>query len=190
LSQRPSGSATCASARTSYASIVLFCLVGVYYFVTFGVCFALGAIAVSSNQPWLFIPSFLGALAAFLGLFWLAVKFSLTVPVIVAEKRFTIFESFRLTKGRFWPLFGMAILAGVMSIVVSILGSLIGLPFQIGLTGPFSQIEGGASIVAVLAQAAPLVIGWAVVNAVISALQLAVLYAPFSAAYRDIKAPG
>lgn len=170
--------------------VVLFALVCVYYLVVAVVCGVLGAMAAASNQPWLFIPVFLVAIAAILGLIWLSVRFSLVAPIVVAEKRIAIFDSFKMTKGRFWPLFGMAILAGVMSLVVSLLGMVIGLPFQLGLAGPFAQIKAGQAMLPILMQSAPLVLGWALVNAVVSALQLAVLYAPFSAAYRDIKAAG
>lgn len=170
--------------------VVLFALVCVYYLVVAVVCGVLGAMAAASNQPWLFIPIFLVAIAAILGLIWLSVRFSLVAPIVVAEKRIAIFDSFKMTKGRFWPLFGMAILAGVMSLVVSLLGMVIGLPFQLGLAGPFAQIKAGQAMLPILMQSAPLVLGWALVNAVVSALQLAVLYAPFSAAYRDIKAAG
>lgn len=170
--------------------IVLFALVFAYYVIVGVVCFTLGAIAAASNQPWLFLPVFLFAIAAVLGLIWLSVRFSLVAPIVVAEKRIAIFESYKMTKGHFWPLLGMAILAGVMSIVVAILGMVISLPFQLGLAGPFGQIEAGEAMLPILTQSAPLVFGWALVNAVISALQLGLLYAPFSAAYRDIKAMG
>ncbi len=35
---------------------------------------------------------------------WFGVKFSLAVPITVAEKRIAIMDSFRMTKGHFWPL--------------------------------------------------------------------------------------
>jgi hypothetical protein len=40
---------------------------------------------------------------------------------------------------------------------------------------------------AMLGQAWPAILGWSVVNAVLSALQLAVLYAPFSAAWQGLR---
>jgi len=45
----------------------------------------------------------------------------------------------------------------------------------------------GMSTAQIMQAAGPGLLAWGVVNAVVSALQLAVLYAPFSAAYRDIK---
>lgn len=167
--------------------LIQFILLGIYYVAVMAICIMIGAMAKASGQPWLFIPCFLLAIAGVIGLVWIAVKLSLTAPIIVAEKRFALFDSFKLTKGHFWPLLGMAILAGVMAIVIAILGMVIALPFQSGLAGPIAQIEEGAALLPLLTQHAPFFIGWAVVNALISALQLAVVYAPFSAAYRDIK---
>jgi len=119
---------------------------------------------------------------------WLAVRLSLAIPITMAERRIAIFDSFAVTKGRFWPLLGMALLAFVMSIVVSLLGSLVAMPIQLA-TGGIEGLAGleGESIPTILQAAWPAIAAWVVINAVISALQVAVVYAPFSAAYRDIK---
>jgi hypothetical protein len=106
----------------------------------------------------------------------------------MAERRIAIFDSFAVTKGRFWPLLGMALLAFVMSMVVGLLGGLVAMPIQLatgGLAG-LSEFE-GESLPVLLQSAWPAIAAWVVINAIMSALQVAVVYAPFSAAYRDIK---
>lgn len=173
--------------RVFGATVVIVLLMFAYYAVAVGVCVVLGVSAHLSGQSWVWLLCVLAGIAAFAGLIWLAVRLSLMVPIIVAEKRFTLFDSFKLTKGRFWPLFGMAVLAFVMMVVVSLLGMIIGLPFRLGLMGPFSEISAPSDILPLLQQHIGLIIGWGLVNAVISALQMAVMYAPFAAAYRDIK---
>ena len=45
----------------------------------------------------------------------------------------------------------------------------------------------GLSTTQIIQAAGPALLAWGVVQAIVSALQIAVLYAPFSAAYRDIK---
>lgn len=125
------------------------------------------------------------ALAAFA--IWLMVRFSFAVPMTVAEGRMVFFGSFKATKGRFWPLLGMAFIAFVMSMLVALLGTLVFLPFQV----MFGSIEGiaeysGQDALSILQAVWPTVLTWIVVQSIQSALQLAVLYAPFSAAYRDI----
>lgn len=150
-----------------------------------GMTFALGAAAVNAPVLWvLVVLFFFVAWAAFI---WLLVRLSLAVPMTLAEKRIVLFDSFKLTKGRVWPLLGMAIIAGVMSFVVSMLGSLIFLPIQMTTGGmeKLATVE-GLDLFGMLQQAWPAILAYVVINAVISALQVAVIYAPFSAAYRDI----
>ena len=161
--------------------IVFIVLMGLIW----GMTFALGAAAVNTPVLWLIVVVFfLVAWAAFI---WLLVRLSLAVPMTLAEKRIVLFDSFKLTKGRVWPLLGMAIIAGVMSFVVSMLGSLIFLPIQMTAGGmeTLATVE-GLNLFGMLQQAWPAILAYVVINAVISALQVAVIYAPFSAAYRDI----
>jgi hypothetical protein len=96
-----------------------------------------------------------------------------------------------MTKGRFWPLLGMGIIAVLMSFVVSLLGSIVMLPVQMatGTLGGLADME-GENLMAIAQAAWPAILGWVVINAVLQALQVAVVYAPFSAAYRDIKGGG
>lgn len=150
-----------------------------------GMTFALGAAAVNTPVLWLIVVVFfLVAWAAFI---WLLVRLSLAVPMTLAEKRIVLFDSFSLTKRHFWSLVGMAIIAGVMSFVVSMLGSLVLMPIQL-MTGGMEKLSTveGLNLVGMLQQAWPAILTYVVVNAIISALQVAVIYAPFSAAYRDI----
>jgi hypothetical protein len=56
-------------------------------------------------------------------------------------------------------------------------------------TGGMTALEGleDESLQVIIQAAWPAIAAWIVINAVMSALQVAVVYAPFSAAYRDIK---
>lgn len=159
---------------------VMFMLVGV-----------VGGLAASLEAPWLWLVAVLLALAAVAALIWLAVRLCLAVPITVGERRIAILDSFRLTRGRFWPLLGMAILAGVLSLVVGLLGSLVLTPLQF-LTGGVTQLQDleGAPLTEILQTAWPTILVWIVTNAVLSALQVAVVYAPFSAAYRELATDG
>lgn len=121
---------------------------------------------------------------------WLAVRLCLAVPITVAEKRIAIFDSFAVTRGRFWPLLGMIVLTGVMVIIIGVLSSIITMPLGLmsGLE-PWSFGSGSTDIEAMQARfdlSNPWVIASAVVEAVVYALTVGVLYAPFAAAYRDI----
>lgn len=174
--------------RVLVVSIVLCIVFVVLSVVVFGGVGVVAGIATASETPALWLVVVLLVLAAIALLIWLAVRFSLAIPITMAERRIAIFDSFAFTKGRFWPLLGMALLAGVMSIVVGLLGSLVGMPIQLA-TGGLEGLAGleGESLQVILQTAWPAVAAWIVINAIMSALQVAVVYAPFSAAYRDIK---
>ena len=119
---------------------------------------------------------------------WLSIKLCLAVPMTIDRRKFTLFESFKATNGQFWPLLGMTIIAVIMSLIVSILGTIISAGTDLA-TGGISVLAGmdGLSTLDVLARAWPAILVWSVVNALISALQLAVLYAPFSAAWQGLR---
>lgn len=159
--------------------------------VTFTLVGIVGGLAASLETPWLWLVAVLLGLAALGGLIWLGVRLCLAVPITVGERRIAILDSFRLTRGRFWPLLGMAILAGVLSLVVGLLGSLVLTPLQF-LTGGMTGLQDleGAALAEILQTAWPMILVWIVTNAIVSALQVAVVYAPFSAAYRSITADG
>jgi hypothetical protein len=174
--------------RVLVVSIVLFFVFLALTVVLGGIVGAVIGMTIAAEAPllWLLVVALVLAAAGLC--IWLAVRLSLAIPITMAERRIAIFDSFALTKGRFWPLLGMALLAAVMSIVVSLLGSLVAMPIQLatgGLDGLAAM--GGESLPAILQAAWPAITAWIVINAVMSALQVAVVYAPFSAAYRDIK---
>lgn len=174
--------------RVGVVTLVLCLLLFVAYVVVaivVGVLIAIGAAA--GNQGLAVLLAVLGGLAGCAALIWIAVRLSLAVPITMAEKRIAIFDSYGVTRGRFWPLFGMAVIAFVMTILVALLGMIVGLPFQIMGGAAFDQAAASGEMGAVMAAVGPMVILGFVVNLVVSALQLAVLYAPFSAAYLGIK---
>lgn len=120
---------------------------------------------------------------------WASVRLSLAVPITVAEKRFAFFDSFGVTRGRFWPLLGMAVIVIVMVMVVQLLSVIVSLPLQVasGLEDwTFGAGQDAEVIMAALDVTNPWVIGHAVVEAIVAALTVGILYAPFAAAYRDI----
>lgn len=163
-------------------------LFGVYLACILGIV-VLGAIAAAIGQAWAGLLVFAGIVAAVCLLVWLAVRWSLAVPITVAERRIAVFDSFRLTRGRFWPLLGMAILAGVLAMVIGLLSLVVVAPLSLmtGLsafggmrgTDPTAMFEAYRTL-------NPWMLVSAVVNAAVYALTVGVVYAPFSAAWREI----
>ena len=126
-------------------------------------------------------------LAATVLFVWLMVRFSLALPITVDQQKFAIFDSWNATKGRGLALFGMTVLVVVMAFVVSILTSIVILPLTF-LAGGMSNLAAleGADIGEILSAMGQAIVIYLIYNGVVSALMLAIFYAPYAAAYRDI----
>jgi len=174
--------------RVIAVSLILSLAMTAVAMVGFGVAGGLAGLAVAIGQNALYLPVVLIGLATVAVLVWLALRLSLAVPITLAEKRIAPFASFALTKGKSLPLLGMGIIAFVMSLLVGLLVDIIGTPatLVVGDLDGLGALQGETTL-SIIQQAWPVLVTWGVINAVMSALQLAVLYAPFSAAYRDIK---
>lgn len=149
---------------------------------------ALIGLAAAMSAPFLILPAVLAGLALAAACVWLAVRLCLVAPMTFAEQKIAIKESWAMTKGRFWPLLGMAVLAGVMSMLVGLLGSIVIAPMNLIFGGLDSMAGAGTTnVIALLGQFWPALLVWCVVNALLSAAQAAIVYAPFSAAYLGVK---
>lgn len=122
-------------------------------------------------------------------LIWLSVRLSLVVPSTFAEGRIMLKPAFAMTgKKVFWPLLGMAIIAGMMAMLVGLLGSAVAAPLSL-MVGGSEQLVAmqGASVPSLLSALGPMLAVSLVVQAVLSAAQIVIMYAPFSAAYLQLK---
>lgn len=176
--------------RVFVVTFVLFLLGGLYALTAMILVGALAGVAGAANAGL----GVLVGLAAILGAaalaVWLAVRLSLAVPITFAEKRIALFDSFALTRGRFWPLLGMAIIVVVMALIISLLASIVILPLQLlsGLQwGGFGAEPDWEAFRAVMDVRNPWVIANALAEAVVYALIVGVVYAPFAAVYRGLK---
>ncbi|MDP3079890.1 MAG: hypothetical protein Q8M90_03595 [Brevundimonas sp.] len=156
--------------------------------VAFAAAFIIGGIAIGAMEGGGALVMVLAVLAAIAFMIWLGVRWSLAVPITVDQKKFAFFDSFAVTKGRFWPLLGMAVIAFIMVIIVSLLAGIVTMP--ISMMGGMSMFgnmgEDPTEMFRNFNPTNPWIIASSVVNAFVYALTVAVLYAPFSAAYRDI----
>lgn len=167
-------------------------IIGMVFFVAFVVLFSvvslLAGVAAQINAGAGVLVGVLFGLGALALIVWLSIRLSLAVPLTVAEKRIAPFASFALTKGQSLPILGMAIIAFIMSLLVSLLATIIALPIPMASSGleKLATLDGQSTLQILQTAGAGLLV-WGVVNAIFSALQLAVLYAPFAAAYQDLK---
>ena len=176
--------------RVLVVSIVITLAAILIYCLAIAVVIAIGAVAIATEQAWMGLVVVLAIFAAVALMVWLAVRWSLAIPIVVAEKRFAFFDSFALTRGRFWPLLGMAIIAGLLSVVIWFLSMIVVMPVSMmsgmGMMSAMGASTDPSAMLEAFDPTSPWMIATAVLNAIIYALMVGVVYAPFSAAYRGI----
>lgn len=116
------------------------------------------------------------------GMIWAGVRLLLATPMTFAEHRIAIFDSWRLTKGHFWSLFGMTILAIIFYVMVWLLFSIISYA-AVALAGGQDAIANPANLgpLAILATVAFLA-----VQLLLPILQVVMIYSPLAEAYREL----
>lgn len=136
-----------------------------------------------------------GGLAFFVLMLVLGVRLSLAQPMTFAQRRVRFFGSWGLTKGKFWPLLGMYILAAIFTIIVYFAGDALArfaagaLGFSMeslfsGDTFAFDIDNFSFEQLATVFGAGGLV--YVLISMLSGAIQLATGYAPQAAAYRDL----
>ena len=137
----------------------------------------------------------LAVIALIVALIYLGVRFSLVGPMIVADGKFHLFESWTLTRGHAGSLFligltltGLLLAAQIVLAIVVLMVVIAVLAVQ-GLSlatipAVFSQPPGQ-----VMAQIAPFLAVYALVAIPLTGCYLAIVTAPWAKAYRDLAAP-
>ncbi|HYC99499.1 hypothetical protein [Brevundimonas sp.] len=126
--------------------------------------------------------------------FW--TRFSFAGPMTFSEGRIRIFESWRATKGHFWSLLGCYIVAGILGILVSLLGGAISMAVIMAVGGGggstflemVESMQPDYSSVAAFFTAG--IIANLVISSLFSALTYAIFLAPPAVAYREIAGGG
>ncbi|WP_421932092.1 hypothetical protein [Phenylobacterium sp.] len=122
------------------------------------------------------------SLALAVGMIWAGVRLLLATPMTFAEHRIAIVDSWRLTKGHFWSLFGMTILAIIFYVMVWLLFSII--------SAATVALAGGQEAIANPANLAPLAIvafvATLIVQLLLPILQVVMIYSPLAEAYREL----
>jgi hypothetical protein len=122
------------------------------------------------------------SLALAVAMIWAGVRLLLATPMTFAEHRIAILDSWRLTKGHFWSLFGMTILAIIFYIMVWLLFSIISYA-TVAVAGGNEAISNPANLapLAIVAFIATLM-----VQLLLPILQVVMIYSPLAEAYREL----
>lgn len=162
----------------------------------FAVTFVAGLLSVfaaSAGGPVGGLLAFLIGVGALCLFVYMSVRLSLAGPQTFAERRLRLFDSWRLTKGSFWRLFGAYLLALVLAIVVVLLGMVIYAATAAVLTGGNLEAVGRVfqpDMTSVASYFTPAMMIYAVFGAFLGAVQNAVIYAPAAVAYRSLVGGG
>jgi hypothetical protein len=115
---------------------------------------------------------------------WVGVRLSLATPMTFAEHRISLRAAWGLTRGRFWPLFGMILLAVIFYIIIWALILIIYATLtQIG-GGPENML--GAKGASISPMAIVVLLLTLALQMILPVLQSVMIYAPFAVAYQQL----
>lgn len=115
---------------------------------------------------------------------WVGVRLSLVTPMTFDTRRVAFRSAWRLTRGRFWPLFGMIVISVIFYVMVWVLAFVLTV-IIVAVAGGEQAIQDVSALSIVAAIAALLTI---VMQSLLQVLQIVMIYAPFAVAYRQISA--
>jgi hypothetical protein len=155
-------------------------LVNLILFAIGLLCLMVGIVAVAVAEQGGSAVGFIMAPIVALLTIWVGVRLSLATPMAFKERHVSLVAAWELTRGRFWPMFGMIVLSVIFYIMVWVLVTVIWFVVVRLAGGPDAVSQGGTPI-ALIAGAAAFVI-----QMLISVVQLVMIYAPFAVAYQQL----
>lgn len=164
------------------AKSLLFTVVGFIIGIALGIVGALmGAFGV--------LIAVLGIFAMIGGLIYVAVRLSLAVPQTFAERRIMVFESWAMTQGIFWKVFGCYLLTFVLYVAVLFIGAIA----SGAITAIFALMTGSSMDPDFTSLASYFTVAQIVntlLGAVIGALGLAIMGSPPAVIYKRLSGHG
>jgi hypothetical protein len=167
------------------AYIAVIVAVAVLSAVIVGIFSAGGRAGAMVASGLVFGVTFLGILVAAI---YFAVRLSLASAETFATRKITLFGSWALSRGHFWPMLGAYVIASILAVIVFLLGMSIAAALMavVGGVGSLASLV-RPDISSVSAALAPPRLIYLAVMAVISALTLPVMFAPPATIYRALK---
>jgi hypothetical protein len=119
---------------------------------------------------------------------WLAIRLSLAGPANFATSRFGLADSWRLTRGRFWALLGMALLAGCLLALIAVVLFVLVAVLQAAIGGFRTLAPVSLSDPQALAQRPGAYVFGLIAELAIGPVYLVICQTPFLAAYQTLSA--
>lgn len=113
---------------------------------------------------------------------WVGVRLSMLLPTAFDTGRISFAEAWNRTRGHFWKLFGMILLAVIFYVIVWALFSIISFAI-VELSGGEAAIQDIGRLTPVTALAAMATL---IMQLLLQVLQIVMIYGPFAVAYRDL----
>jgi hypothetical protein len=115
---------------------------------------------------------------------WVGVRLSLATPMTFAEHRISLKGAWGLTRGRFWPLFGMILLAVIFYIIIWALILIIYAALTELGGGPENML--GSKGASISPMAVVILLLTLALQMILPVLQSVMIYAPFAVAYQQL----
>jgi hypothetical protein len=122
---------------------------------------------------------------------WLGLRFCMVAPMIFTDRRFRLFESWTLTRGHVWSLFGIGFVVVLATAAVYIVLAVVGLGVAWPMFHPLAALGSPQAFFAqppqqIWNQISPFLILYAALVWVGSTVLLPVFFAPWPEAYRQL----
>ena len=134
------------------------------------------------------VVTFLAIVGALAVVVWLALRLSMAGLMAFTERRFVLMESWTLTQGLGWKLFGVAFCQVVIILALELV-VLLPTMLVLGLTGAFKGLAEAAKAGHPLAYPLPVIAAYLIVLPIFGALMYAILGGPWASIYQQIDGP-
>jgi hypothetical protein len=155
-------------------------LVNLILFAIGLICLLIGFVAIAAAEQGSSAVGFIVAPLVALLTIWVGVRLSLATPMAFKEKHISLVAAWELTRGRFWPMFGMIVLSVIFYIMIWVLVTVIWFAVLTAAGGPDAVSQGGTPVALIAGVAA------FVIQMLVSVVQLVMIYAPFAVAYQQM----
>lgn len=161
--------------------LILFTVVGTVLMIGLSILLAFVGIGLSASTDSAglgLLINFVMTIAIFAVFVFLIVRFSLAFPLTLHRRRIVIGEAWALSRGRFWSLFGAALVITLLMLVLSILVSTLSmggyiLDLMAAAGDPAATMEAAESQTQALASFGPTMILYMVGSAIIAGIWVA-----------------